>query len=78
MSKHKVELTLVEMFAIKRALSRQVAEKRQKIAAEFNKDNPDFDWLEKLSKDVDHETELAQMFWNEIGIYRSTKVVIGG
>jgi hypothetical protein len=79
MSKHTVKLTLVEMYAIKRSLSRQVAEKRKMIAAEFNKEHPDFDWLEKLSKDVDHEAELAEMFWNEIGIYRSTKrVVVGG
>lgn len=73
MSKHNVELTLVEMFAIKHALEKQVVEKRKTIGEEFHKECTDWPLLEKLSKDVDHEDFLIGMFENEIREYRQAK-----
>lgn len=79
MSKQTIKLTLVEMYAIKHALKRQLTCKEKTIAGmeslDLSKNSKEYTELyknvyEKLKKDVGHERVLVKMFENEIRDFR--------
>ncbi|MCH5138923.1 hypothetical protein JMF89_17295 [Clostridiaceae bacterium UIB06] len=72
MSKHNISLTLVEMYAIKRGLQRQLKIKQSRLeqmeAATIWEEN--IEEYEKLKKDVEHEEALIKRFESEIRDFR--------
>lgn len=76
-------LTLVEMYAIKHALQKQVEERRKKlkelkeiivIPADTCIDDCIINDISILEKDISHECELISLFERNILDYRNSKV----
>jgi hypothetical protein len=79
MSKCVVNLTLVELYAIKHALIKQVIQKNKRLEDICTESIP-ADWdseleeeFTKLNKDVEHERALVNMFEREIISYKQAK-----
>jgi hypothetical protein len=78
LSKHIIALTLVELYACKHALQKQVAiniEKQGKIVdGEFGSWDGDLiKEFETLEKDINHEKALITRFESEILEYKAAK-----
>lgn len=79
MCKHTIRLTLVEMFAIKHALERQVYIKNKRLeyicTQEDCWDRDIEEEFKTLEKDLEHERELISRLEREIKEYRESKKV---
>jgi len=76
MSIHRIGLTLVEMYAIKHALQKQVAVKSKRLESIVDSDDWDEESITEsnlLIKDIEHERALISRFETNILEYKACK-----
>lgn len=82
MARHSVGLTLVEMYAIKHALQKQVNMKNKRLELLCTEsilegwDGAEVREAEFLNKDIRHEKALITRFDNEIKRFKEAKRII--